>query len=131
MAVAYRTLVVDDSAHMRILLSKLLKRCGFELVEAAENGKVGLEKFETFKPHAVFLDGIMPEMDGLTVLRAIKSQNPATLVIITSSLSERDKVVQFKESGADLYLMKPFEEARFEEVARKVISMLDSREKEV
>ena len=130
MALTYRTLVVDDSAHMRILLSKLLKRSGFEFIEAAENGKVGLEKFETFKPHAVFLDGIMPEMDGLTVLRAIKSQSPATLVIITSSLSEREKVMQFKESGADLYLMKPFEEARFQEVAQKVISMLDSREKE-
>jgi DNA-binding response OmpR family regulator len=130
MALAYRTLVVDDSAHMRILLSKLLKRSGFEFIEAAENGKVGLEKFETFRPHAVFLDGIMPEVDGLTVLRAIKSQSPATLVIITSSLSERDKVMQFKESGADFYLMKPFEEARFQEVAQKVISMLDSREKE-
>jgi len=130
MALSYRTLVVDDSAHMRMLLSKLLKRSGFELVEAAENGKIGLEKFESFKPHAVFLDGIMPEMDGLSVLRAIKSRSPETLVVITSSLAERDKVMEFKESGADFYLMKPFEEARFQEIAQKVITTLDNRVKE-
>jgi len=129
MALAYRTLVVDDSAHMRMLLAKLLKRSGFEFIEAAENGKIGLEKFESFKPHAVFLDGIMPEMDGLTMLRAIKSQSPETVVVITSSLSEREKVLQFKESGADFYLMKPFEEAKFQETAQKVISTLDNRQK--
>jgi two-component system chemotaxis response regulator CheY len=131
MALPYRTLVVDDSAHMRMLLTKLLKRCGFEFVEGAENGKVGLEKFESFKPHVVFLDGIMPEMDGLTVLRAIKSRTPEAVVVITSSLSEREKVLQFKESGAEFYLMKPFEEAKFMETAQKVISTLDNRSKDV
>lgn len=129
MPYAYRVLAVDDSPHVRILMTKLLKRFGFENVETAENGKVGLQKFATFKPDAVFLDGIMPEMDGLTVLRAIKAQSTTTIVVITSSLSEREKVLQFKESGADFYLMKPFEEAKFQEVAQKVVNVLDSRPK--
>jgi two-component system chemotaxis response regulator CheY len=129
MPLAYRVLAVDDSAHMRILLVKLLKRVGFEFIETGENGRVGLEKFVSFKPHAVFLDGIMPEVDGLTALRAIKERSPKTIVVITSSLSERDKVLQFKESGADFYLMKPFEEAKFQEVAEKVIRILGERAK--
>ncbi|MEK6756686.1 MAG: response regulator [Bacteroidota bacterium] len=130
MALAYRVLVVDDSAHIRILLVKLLKRIGFEFIETAENGKIGLEKFASFKPQAVFLDGIMPEMDGLAVLRAIKGQSSETVVVITTSLSEREKVLQFKESGADFYLMKPFEEAKFREVSQKVVSTLENRQKE-
>lgn len=127
MSFPYRVLAIDDSPHIRILMTKLLKRFGFESVETAENGKVGLEKFDSFKPHAVFLDGIMPEMDGLTVLRTIKGIDRAAIVVITSSLSERDKVLQFKESGADFYLMKPFEEAKLQEVARKVVNVLESR----
>jgi CheY-like chemotaxis protein len=71
----------------------------------------------------------MPEMDGLTVLRTIKGFDRTAIVVITSSLSERDKVLQFKESGADFYLMKPFEEAKLQEVARKVVNVLESREK--
>ena len=129
MPLAYRVLAVDDSAHMRILLVKLLKRVGFESIETAENGRIGLEKFASFRPHAVFLDGIMPEVDGLTTLRAIKSQSPETVVVITSSLSERDKVLQFKESGADFYLMKPFEEAKFREIAEKVVGALEEHAK--
>jgi two-component system chemotaxis response regulator CheY len=129
MSYAYRILAIDDSPHFRILITKLLKRFGFETVETGENGQVGLQKFDTFKPDVVFLDGIMPEMDGLTVLRSIKAKNPTTIVVVTSSLSERDKVLQFKESGADLYLMKPFEEAKFQEVAKKVVTMLEGRAK--
>ena len=129
MAFAYRVLAIDDSPHFRILITKLLKRFGFETVETGENGRIGLQKFDTFKPDVVFLDGIMPEMDGLTVLRSIKQRNPTTIVVVTSSLSERDKVLQFKESGADLYLMKPFEEAKFQEVAQKVVKILDDRVK--
>ena len=127
MSFPFRVLAIDDSPHFRILITKLLKRFGFESVETGENGRIGLEKFDTFKPDVVFLDGIMPEMDGLTVLRTIKGRNAATIVVVTSSLSERDKVLQFKESGADLYLMKPFEEAKFQEVAQKVVTILESR----
>ncbi|HTY39002.1 MAG TPA: response regulator [Bacteroidota bacterium] len=129
MSFPYRVLAIDDSPHFRILITKLLKRFGFEAVETGENGRIGLQKFDTFKPDVVFLDGIMPEMDGLTVLRSIKQKNATTIVVVTSSLSERDKVLQFKESGADLYLMKPFEEAKFQEVAQKVVNILDSRVK--
>ena len=130
MPFGYRVLAIDDSPHFRILMSKLLKRFGFETIETAENGKAGLEKFATFKPDVIFLDGIMPEMDGLSFLRAVKGQSPKTIVVVTSSLSERDKVMQFKESGADFYLLKPFEETKFQEVANKVIGALESRQKE-
>lgn len=129
MSSGYRALAIDDSPHVRILMAKLLKRFGFETVETAENGKVGLEKFGSFKPDAIFLDGIMPEMDGLTVLRTIKALDRSAIVVITSSLSERDKVIQFKESGADYYLMKPFEEAKLQETVQKVLNVLASRQK--
>jgi len=128
MSPSYRVLVVDDSAHMRILLTKSLKLLGFEQIESAENGRVGVEKFMSFKPHIVFLDGIMPEMDGLTALQEMKRQNAEAIVVITSSLSERDKVAMFKESGAELYLLKPFDLAKFGEVAQRAVGILEQRQ---
>ena len=120
MPFAYRVLAIDDSAHFRILMTKLLKRFGFETVETAESGKAGIQKLESFKPHVVFLDGIMPEMDGLTTLRSIKGLSPTTIVVVTSSLSERDKILQFKESGADFYLMKPLSKPSFRRLHRRL-----------
>lgn len=129
MPTGFSALAIDDSPHVRILMTKLLKRFGFEIVDTAENGKTGLQKFENSKPDVIFLDGIMPEMDGLAVLKAVKGKSPSTVVVITSSLSERDKVLQFKESGADYYLMKPFEEAKLQEVVNKVLAVLANRQK--
>lgn len=124
-----KVLIVDDSAHIRILITKLLRNLQFKTIETAEDGKQGLEKVRSFQPHVIFLDGIMPEMDGLGVLREVKKSFPEIFVIITSSLSEREKVLQFKESGADAYLLKPFEHAKFEEVVQKALSILESRQK--
>ncbi|MCI0706977.1 MAG: response regulator [Ignavibacteriae bacterium] len=123
----YSILVVDDSPHMRILISRLLKNRGFEKVESAENGLRGLEKFKTLDPEVVFLDGIMPEMDGLTVLREIKKIDPETIVVITTSLSDREKVLEFKTAGANHYLLKPFEDNKFDETLQKVVATLEQR----
>lgn len=127
----FRALIIDDSAHIRILVSKFLRHLGFETVETAENGRQGLEKIKTFSPDVIFLDGIMPEMDGLTVLRNVKQENPNICVVITSSLSEHQKILEFKQAGADYYLLKPFDQQKFEEIAKKVIAILESRKKGV
>ena len=129
MALTLKVLVIDDSAHIRILLSKLLNSMDFETIETAENGRLGVEKAGTFKPDIVFLDGIMPEMDGLTALGEIKKNHPETLVVISSSLSERERVLQFKEAGADFYLLKPFERPKLEEIVKKALALLESRSK--
>jgi len=120
-------LIIDDSPHMRILLARLLKNRGFEKVESAENGALGLAKFKVQDPQIVFLDGIMPEMDGLTVLREIKKTDPETIVVMTTSLSDREKVVEFKQAGADYYLLKPFEDNKFDETLQKALATLEQR----
>ena len=108
----YSVLVVDDSAHSRILLLRLLQRSGITQVDLAVNGAEGLQHFKSLKPDMVFLDAIMPEMDGLTALREIKQLDPESIVVMTTSLSEKEKVMQFKEAGANYYLLKPFEKVQ-------------------
>ncbi|HEY4611832.1 MAG TPA: response regulator [Bacteroidota bacterium] len=127
MNASYSILIIDDSPHMRILLSKLLKNRGFASVEVAENGLRGLEKFKAGKTDMVFLDGVMPEMDGLTTLKEIKKIDPNAIVVITTSLSDREKVMEFKAAGANFYLLKPFEEEKFDDTLQKIVTILGPR----
>jgi len=123
----YSALVVDDSPHSRILLLRLLQRSGITRVELAVNGAEGLQRYKASKPDIVFLDAIMPEMDGLTALQEIKKIHPAAIVVMTTSLSEKEKVLQFKEAGASYYLLKPFVNEKFDETLAKVLAILAQR----
>jgi CheY-like chemotaxis protein len=125
----YRVLVIDDSAQYRIIIPKLLESMGFQNIQTSEDGASGLEKARSLKPHLVYLDGIMPTMDGLTALQEIKKENPATIVIISSSLSEKEKVLRFKDAGANFYLLKPYERPLFEEITHKALAMIEAQEK--
>ena len=118
-------LIIDDSPHMRILMSRLLKKRNFDNVHAVEDGRIGLEKFQELSPRIVFLDGVMPKLDGLAVLREIKKTVPATIVVITTSLSDRERVLEFKQAGADYYLLKPFEDTKFDETLQKIKASLE------
>jgi two-component system chemotaxis response regulator CheY len=123
----YRVLVIDDSAFIRMSAMKMLKEMGFERIDTADNGQVGLEKCRSFDPHIVILDGVMPELDGLTVLKEIKKEKPSLYVITSSSLSLRDTIVEFKRAGADQYLLKPYEKVKFNEVMLKALAALEVR----
>jgi len=125
----YSALVVDDSAHSRILLLRLLQRSGISQVELAVNGADGIQRYKASKPDMVFLDAIMPEMDGLTALREIKQIDPVSIVVMTTSLSEKEKVIQFKDAGANYYLLKPFENDKFDQTLVKIIALLALRAK--
>ena len=125
----YRVLDIDDSAQYRIIIPKLLESMGFQNIQTSEDGASGLEKARSLKPHLVYLDGIMPTMDGLTALQEIKKENPATIVIISSSLSEKEKVLRFKDAGANFYLLKPYERPLFEEITHKALAMIEAQEK--
>ena len=122
-----RILVVDDSDHVRILVSKRLKHRDFLEIDTAQNGKVALEKVKTFHPDVIFLDAVMPEMGGLEVLQSVKKDSPGIIIVMMSSISAREEILQFKEAGADAYLLKPFEDQKFDEVLDKALTLLKSK----
>ncbi|MCK4695701.1 MAG: response regulator, partial [Candidatus Cloacimonetes bacterium] len=69
-----KILIVDDEKMIRIVLSKVLSKAGYEIFEA-ENGKEALEKYEQYKPDLVLLDFQLPGMNGLEVLEELKEDN--------------------------------------------------------
>jgi class 3 adenylate cyclase/CheY-like chemotaxis protein len=102
-------LVVDDSELNRDSLTRLLVRQG-HCVETAENGLEALEKIRTTSFDVVFLDIMMPVMNGLELLRRLKSDEHLRYlpVIMISALEQVDGVARCIETGAEDYLPKPF-----------------------
>ena len=117
-------LVIDDEPYILRSLSYLLTREGYP-VETASNGEEGLARVRSLRPPLVFLDIMMPRMDGYEVCEQIK-QDPAlagTYVIMLSAKGQQIDRERGLLGGADEYMTKPFSPR---EIARRVRELLES-----
>lgn len=104
-----RVLLIDDHALFRMGLSELLQRRGIEVVAALGDCSQGIQAVVEQQPDVVLLDMRMPQMNGLEVLRELKTrQQSMPIVILTTSRDESD-VVEALQGGAHGYLLKDME----------------------
>ena len=116
----YKILIVDDRPTNRLLLIKLLQPLGFELKEAV-NGKEGVEIWEEWQPHLIWMDMRMPVMDGYEATQKIKSTtkgNATAIIALTASVLEEQKAI-ILSAGCDDFVRKPFREAMIFETMKK------------
>ena len=102
-----RLLVVEDDEPLRRALGTTLRANGFEVVEA-ESGEEGLRAHTTHRPDAVLLDLALPGIDGMDVLREIRTGSEVPVVVLTVRDLRDDKVAAL-DAGADDYVTKPFD----------------------
>jgi two-component system response regulator MtrA len=102
-----RILLVEDDPSIREVTALGLSAAGFG-VTAAADGAEGLERWRADRPDLVLLDVMLPKLDGLEVLRAIRREATTPVVMLTARADTIDVVVGL-ESGADDYVRKPFE----------------------
>lgn len=114
-----KILVADDSQFMRKVLTDILKKNGFDDLIEAENGTQAAEKYTTENPDLVLMDIIMPEKDGIAVLKEIAPKGAN--VIIISAVGQEEMMKQATDGGAKGYIVKPFEEAQVLEEIKKVL----------
>lgn len=103
-----KILVVDDQFGIRLLLSEVFKREGYEVFQAS-NGFQALEIVKTDKPQLVLLDMKIPGMDGIEILKRIKRIDVSVKVILMTAYGELDMLNEAKENGAIQYFAKPFD----------------------
>jgi two-component system, chemotaxis family, chemotaxis protein CheY len=106
-------LVVDDSPLIRKAIRRIIEPLGFSVDEAG-NGCEALEHFENgATPDAVLLDVEMPEMDGIAFLKALRGRAdlPQPPVVMCTTRTEITVITEAIESGANEYVMKPFDGA--------------------
>jgi two-component system response regulator AtoC len=100
-------LIIDDEENMLHMLKTLLSTEGYEVVTAT-NGTEGLERIETDSFDTILCDIRMPEMDGLSFLKAAKEKNPDSTIIMMSAYGTIDLAVEAMKHGAYDYVSKPF-----------------------
>jgi DNA-binding NarL/FixJ family response regulator len=101
-----KILIVDDEAHIRKFLSLLVRALGQPVVVEAANGEEALQLYSREAPDLVLLDVNMPKVDGLQTLRGLKEQDPECLVVMLTSLINRQTVEECQRLGAAGYLRK-------------------------
>jgi len=116
-------LIIDDAAFMRLALKTMLERNGFEVVGEAENGVLGVLKFQECQPDLVTMDITMPELDGISALKKITSLSPSAKVVMVSAMGQQSMVKEAVMNGAKYFIVKPFNEAQVIETLNKVFAM--------
>jgi two-component system chemotaxis response regulator CheY len=115
-------LTVDDSASIRQMVSFTLKTAGYEVVEAVD-GEDGLNKARAKSADLVLTDQNMPKMDGLTLIKSLRSlpQYSRTPILMLTTESSDAMKAAGKAAGATGWLVKPFDPSKLLEVVKKVI----------
>ena len=105
-----RSLVVDDARVVRKVARKIFEDLGFS-VEEAVDGQDAVAKVKATLPEVILLDWNMPVMNGLACLAAVRQLPLATQprIIMCTTENECDKITRALETGADEYIMKPFD----------------------
>ena len=116
-----RVLVVDDAAFMRLNIRKMLEANGHTVAGEAENGKEAIAKYLEVKPDIVLMDITMPEMDGIESLRRIRDLDEHAKVVMCSAVGQQQMVATAIQSGAENFIVKPFEASTLLSVINKVI----------
>ena len=122
-----KILIVDDEAHIRMLIAQTLEELEDEGVEflTAENGEIALDIIQKENPKLVFLDVMMPKMNGMEVCRRVKKElelKDVFIVLLTAKGQELDRQ-RGQEVGADVYMTKPFDPEIILSKAKEVLGI--------
>ncbi len=124
---AQKILIVDDEAHIRMLIEQTLEELEDEGVEfiTADNGETALQLIQSETPNLVFLDVMMPKMNGMEVCHKVKKDlglKDVFIILLTAKGQEFDRQ-KGQEVGADVYMTKPFDPEVILEKARQVLAL--------
>jgi two-component system alkaline phosphatase synthesis response regulator PhoP len=112
-------LVIDDEPKIVEICKDYLTAAGFAVITANDGAK-GLAAARKERPDLIVLDGMMPQMDGLDVIRELRRESQTPIIMLTARVEESDKLVGL-ELGADDYITKPFSPRELVARARTVL----------
>ena len=107
----YRVLIIDDSVFIAKQLGQILASEGFEVAGTAENGALGVERYQEMHPTVdlVTMDITMPKMDGISALEKIMAFDKEAVVLMVSALGKEDLVKKAILIGAKGFIVKPLD----------------------
>ena len=103
-----RIMLIDDSKTMRSIQKAVLAQIGVTETEEACDGQDALSKVNAFKPDLILVDWNMPNMDGLTFVKAYRQFNKSTPLVMVTTEAEKARVIEAIKAGVNNYVVKPF-----------------------
>ncbi|MFH1453810.1 MAG: response regulator [Armatimonadota bacterium] len=118
-------LIIDDAVFMRKVLRDILEQEGHKIVGEGENAKEAVELYKELKPDIVTLDIIMPEIDGVTAVNAIKdivSLDPSANVLMISAMGQQEMIIECIQAGAKDFIVKPFQPSNVAASVNRIVN---------
>ena len=115
-------MVVDDDASMRMGCKQMLVENGFDVAEAA-SGYEAISVYKVFQPDMVFMDIVMPDMDGLAALKEIKKMDPNAKVAMAIVKGQQALVMVALKTGAVDFVIKPFDQKQVLGTIKRALSL--------
>jgi two-component system, chemotaxis family, chemotaxis protein CheY len=125
-----KVMIVDDALFMRKMLAKILVEAGHEICAEAGNAKEAVEKYKKVKPDLVTMDIVMPlmeEMDGIGAVKEIIRIDPQAKILVCSVMGQQSLVVEAIRSGAKDFVIKPIKPERLIDAVNKAILSGDKK----
>lgn len=119
-----KILIVDDAVFMRQMLGKILAEQGHRICGEASNAREAVEKYKLLKPDLVTMDVVMPmmeEMDGIGAVKEIIKLDAEAKILIVSVMAHQNLVIEAIRAGAKDFITKPFKPSRVIEAVRKAL----------
>ncbi|RZI81580.1 MAG: response regulator [Rubrivivax sp.] len=115
-------MIVDDSASLRVVVGIALKGAGYDVIEGCD-GKDALSKLNGQKVHLIVSDVNMPNMDGITFVKAVKqmASYKFTPIVMLTTESQDSKKKEGQEAGAKAWVLKPFKPEQLLGVVQKLV----------
>lgn len=117
-----KILIVDDTLFMRTLLKNILFSGGHTIAGEAGDGEEGVARYKELKPDLVTMDIVMPKLNGIEALKAIKEFDPAAKIVMCTAVGQEQMVKLAIKSGAKGYIIKPFQAPKVLEEVKNVLS---------
>ena len=119
-------MIVDDAIFMRTMLTKILVAEGYEICAEASCATEAVEKYKEIKPDLVTMDIVMPmmeELDGIGAVREIVKIDPEARIIICSVMGQQSLVVEAIRAGAKDFVTKPVQPVRLLEAVKNILKL--------
>ncbi len=123
-----KILIVDDFSTMRRIIKNLLRDLGFNNTAEADDGQTALPMLKSGKFDFLVTDWNMPGMDGLTLLKTVRSDEDLSdmPVLMVTAEAKREQIVIAAEAGVNGYVVKPFTAATLKEKIEKIFQRLEA-----